>query len=126
MLKKGFKRMVAEANAAITTVTPEDALSMVDQDNVVFLDVREPGELQENGKLTGAVHAPRGMLEFQADPDSPYHNADIDGSKKIVVYCATGGRSALSAKTLVDMGFENVCHIAGGFNAWKEAGNPVN
>jgi rhodanese-related sulfurtransferase len=126
MLKKGFKRMVAEANAAITTVTPEDALSMVDQDNVVFLDVREPGELQENGKLAGAVHAPRGMLEFQADPDSPYHNADIDGSKKIVVYCATGGRSALSAKTLVDMGFENVCHIAGGFNAWKEAGNPVN
>jgi rhodanese-related sulfurtransferase len=125
MLKNGFKKMVADANAIVTTISPADANALTGNSEIVFLDVREPGELQENGKIEGAVHTPRGMLEFQADPDSPYHNAAIDGSKKIVVYCATGGRSALAARTLVDMGFADICHVAGGMNAWKEAGNPV-
>ncbi len=125
MLKKGFKQMVADANAAVTTISPDDAKALTALPDVIFLDVREPGELQENGTIEGAVHAPRGLLEFHADPDSPYHNKGIDGAKRIVIYCATGGRSALAAKTLVDMGFENVCHVAGGLNAWKEGGNPV-
>jgi rhodanese-related sulfurtransferase len=93
MLKKGFMQMVAEANAVVTSVSAEEAKSMVGQPNVVFLDVREPGELEENGRIESSIHAPRGLLEFQADPDSPYHNADIDGSKQIVIYCALGGRS---------------------------------
>lgn len=125
MLKKGFKQMVAEANAAVTCLSPEEANALVGQDRVVFLDVREPGELQENGKIEGSVHAPRGLLEFHADPDSPYHNKDIDGSKKLVIYCATGGRSALAAKTLTDMGFADVYHVSGGLVAWKDAGKPV-
>ncbi len=93
MLKKGFMQMVAEANAVVTSVSAEEAKSMVGQPNVVFLDVREPGELEENGRIESSIHAPRGLLEFQADPDSSYHNADIDGSKQIVIYCALGGRS---------------------------------
>ncbi len=125
MLKWGFKQMVADANAAVTVISPDQASGLSGQDDIIFLDVREAGELNENGKIAGSVHSPRGLLEFHADPDSPYHNKAIDGSKKLVVYCATGGRSALAAKTLQDMGFANVCHVAGGINAWKEAGKPV-
>ena len=113
MLKKGFKQMVAEANVAVECLSPGDANALLGRDDVVFLDVREPGEQHENGQIQGSVLAPRGLLEFQADPDSPHHNKGIDGSKKLVIYCATGGRSALAAKTLADMGFADVCHVAG-------------
>lgn len=125
MLKRGFKQLLAEANAAIDTVSVHDALSMVGDQGIVFVDIRETVELQQSGKVKGAVHAPRGFLEFQADPESPMHIAPLSSGKRLVLYCASGGRSAFAAKTLGDMGIENVCHVAGGFAAWKEANGPV-
>lgn len=125
MLKKDTKQMIAEANAVVTTITTDDAKALAGQPDVVMVDVREPGELKENGQIEGALNVPRGVLEFQADPGHPSYNQALDGSKRIVIYCATGGRSALAAKSLIDMGIENVCHVAGGIKAWKEAGNPV-
>lgn len=117
----GFKDMLAAANAVIETISVQDALELVGDPDVTFVDVRETVELQKTGKLPGAVHAPRGLLEFQADPESPMHNAELSTGKRLVLYCGSGGRSALSAKTLGDLGIGKVCHIAGGFAAWKEA-----
>jgi rhodanese-related sulfurtransferase len=125
MLPRGFKQMIAEANAVIDTISVHDALSLVGDPGVVLLDIRETAERQQTGAVKGAVHVPRGFLEFQVDPDSPMHKAEVTPDKRIVLYCASGGRSALSAKTLTDMGFKNVAHIAGGFAAWKEAGGAI-
>jgi rhodanese-related sulfurtransferase len=121
-LKKGFKQMLAEANAAIETISVHDAFELVGDADSVFVDIRHSDERSANGAVDGAVHAPRGFLEFMADPESPMHKPS---GKRLVLYCASGGRSALAAKTLVVMGVANVCHIAGGFAAWKEAGGPV-
>jgi rhodanese-related sulfurtransferase len=125
MLKHGFKKMMAEANTVINTISVDDALNMVDDPNVVFIDVREASERMQSGGIKGSTHAARGFLEFKADPDSPMYSPAFDESKKLVLYCASGGRSTLAAKTLMDMGYTNVCHIAGGFSAWNEAGGPV-
>ena len=125
MLKRGAKQLLAEANAEIKTVTAQEALALVDDPDVVFVDVRETVERQKTGGVKGSVHAPRGLLEFHADPDSPMHVAALSSGKKLVLYCAAGGRSALSAKTLKDMGVPNVSHMAGGFGAWKQAGGPT-
>ena len=125
MLKRGFKQMMAEANAAIETISVQDALALLGHPNTVFVDVREKIETAQTGLIAGAVHSPRGFLEFQADPDSPAYNPALREDQRLVLYCASGGRSALAAKTLVDMGFENVCHIAGGFTAWSQSGGPV-
>lgn len=124
-MKRGFKQFLAEANAVIETVSVAYALKMVDHPNVVFVDVRETVELQKSGKVKGAVHTPRGLLEFQADSESPAHVDALSSGKRLVLYCGTGGRSALAAKTLHDMGVDNVCHVAGGFEAWREAGGPI-
>ncbi len=124
MLKKGFKQMLAEANAAIEGIAPPSALDLLDDPDIVFVDVREGGEWAQS-RIPGAVHAPRGHLEFLADPESPRHNAALSQDKKLVLYCASGGRSALAAKTLHDMGFPRACSLVGGLAAWKEADGPI-
>jgi len=125
MLPRGFKQLLAEANAVIDTLAVHDAVAMTEDPGVVFVDLREPMERQQSGTVTGAVHVPRGLLEFQVDLDSPMHNPAVTPDKQVVLFCASGGRSALAAKTMVDMGYPNVAHIAGGFAAWKEAGGPT-
>ena len=92
---------------------------------MVLVDVREPGELAEQGAIAGAVHAPRGMLEFYADPSSPYHRSELDPSARTILYCASGGRSALACDLLAQLGYADVAHLDGGLNAWKAAGRPV-
>ncbi len=117
MLKRGVKQLVAEANAEVETLSVADALKLAGDPDTVFVDVR--------GGIKGSVHVPRGFLEFQADPESPAHNPALSSGKKLVLYCASGGRSALAAKTLQDMGLRRVAHLAGGFSAWQQAGGPV-
>ena len=116
--------MMAEANAAIETISASDAMAISSDANVIFIDVRESVE-QAKGMIPGAVAVPRGFLEFRAHPQSPLYNPEIDGSKKLVLYCASGGRSALAGKTLKDLGYDKVSHIAGGISAWQEAGGPI-
>ena len=123
-LKHGFKQMVAEANAVIETVSVKDALAVVGGAGYTFVDIRE-GDEREQGTIAGSVHVPRGFLEFHADPESPMHNPVFASGDRLTLFCASGGRSALAVKTLVDMGFEDVCHVAGGMAAWGEAGGPV-
>lgn len=123
-LKLGFKKMLAAANAAIETVSVPDAVQVHGEPGYSFIDIREESE-RARGTIAGSVHVPRGLLEFQADPDSPMHNPVFSSGDRLVLFCASGGRSALAAKTLVDMGFTDVCHIAGGMAAWDEAGVPT-
>ena len=125
MVERGFKQMLAEANAVIETMAVQDALAVVDDPEIVFVDVRETVELQESGAIPGAVHAPRGFLEFIVDPEGPMHQPVLASGKLLILYCGTGGRSALATKTLVDMGVTNVVSMAGGINAWIEADGPV-
>jgi rhodanese-related sulfurtransferase len=91
-------------------------------DGAVVVDLRESEELAATGKIPGSLHVPRGMLEFRADPTSPYHLPELDPAKRVILHCASGGRSALAAATLQDMGYDNVAHLDGGMNAWTEAG----
>lgn len=122
---KSAKDLVAAANAAVATASVDEAAQLAGKDGVVFLDVREPNEWQA-GHVPGAAHVPRGLLEFKADPGLPAaHDKALDPAKKIVVYCASGGRSALAAKTLKDMGYPDVVNMLGGFGAWSQAGKPV-
>ena len=124
-IRKGFKQLVAEAHAQVETLSTEQALAAVDSDDLVFVDIRDLPELERDGKIPGATHASRGMLEFVADPESPYHKDVFTAGKKLLLYCASGGRSALAAQRLQEMGFSNVAHIAGGIKAWKELNGPV-
>ena len=124
-MKKGYKQLVDEANAAIETIAIKDALPLVADDSVSLIDVRDVRELWREGKILGAVHAPRGMLEFWVDPDSPYHREVFASGKKFILYCKSGWRSALAAQQLQDMGLTPVAHIDGGFGAWVEAGGPT-
>jgi rhodanese-related sulfurtransferase len=122
---KGYKQLVEEANAAVTTLSIEDAIALHGRDDVVFVDIRDPRELEREGKVPGAFHAPRGMLEFWVDPDSPYAKPVFQQDKRYVFFCAGGLRSALAAKTVQDMGLTPVAHVEGGFGAWRKAGGPV-
>lgn len=122
---KGIKELLAEANDAVRTVPTAEAIAMLGQDGVTFVDLRDPRELERDGMIPGAFHATRGMLEFWVDPASPYHKPIFAEDRQFVLYCASGWRSALSAKTLVDMGMTNVAHVDGGFTAWKQADGPV-
>ncbi len=117
--------MVDEAMAAITTYSVEEAQDLHGRDDVQFVDLRDVRELEREGIIPGAFHAPRGMLEFWVDPDSPYHKPMFAENKQYVLFCAMGWRSALAAKTMQDMGVERVAHIEGGYTAWKEGGAPV-
>jgi len=122
---KGYKALVAEANAAVTTLSVDDAQALLGRDDTVLVDLRDPRELEREGKMPGAFHCPRGMLEFWIDPESPYHKPIFAEDKQFVFFCGGGWRSALAAKAAQDMGLKPVAHIEGGFTAWKKAGAPV-
>jgi len=122
---KGFRKLLDEANAEIETVPVETAIAQHGDEKIVFVDLRDPRELEREGMIPGAFHCPRGMLEFWIDPDSPYHKPIFAEPKKFLFYCASGWRSALSTKTAKDMGLNQVAHVGGGFTAWKKAGGPV-
>ena len=124
-ITKGYKALLDEANAAIETLTVEDAKALHGRDDVVLVDLRDPRELERDGKVPGAFHCPRGMLEFWIDPESPYAKPVFQEDKKFVFFCAGGLRLALASKTAVDMGLKPVAHIEGGFGAWKKTGGPV-
>ncbi len=124
-MKKGYKALLEEANAAIETLSAAEAAALMGDPGVVIVDIRDPRELERDGKVPGAFHATRGMLEFWIDPESPYHKPVFASGKRFVFYCAGGLRSALATKTAQDMGLEPVAHIEGGFAAWREAGLPV-
>ena len=124
-MRKGFRQMVSEANAEVQTWSVADALAALGRPDVAFVDIREPEERTRDGMIPGAEPAPRGMLEFYADPESPYHKAVFASGKTLLLYCASAGRSALAARTLKDMGLEKVAHLAGGFKAWLAANGPA-
>jgi rhodanese-related sulfurtransferase len=124
-LKKGYKTLVAEAMAQVKTYSIDEARAKLDDPSVQFVDVRDIRELEREGVIPGAFHAPRGMLEFWVDPESPYYKPVFGENKEFILFCGAGWRSALSTKTLQDMGMEKVAHIDGGFTAWKAAGAPV-
>ena len=124
-LKKGIKQLVADAYQEIETIQARDALKLQDDPGVVLVDLRDIRELTRDGRIPGAFHAPRGMLEFWVDPESPYYKNIFGSGKKFVFFCAGGLRSALATQAVQQMGLEPVCHIEGGFRAWKEAGGPV-
>ena len=124
-MKRTAKSLVDEAMVQVTTYTPEQARALHGHPGVQFVDVRDIRELEREGVIPGAVHAPRGMLEFWVDPESPYHRDVFAQDKEYVLFCALGWRSALATKTLMDMGLERVAHIEGGFEGWKNSGGPV-
>lgn len=124
-MTKGYKQLIDEANARIETIALKDALKLVGDEGVTLVDIRDVRELWREGKIPGAVHAPRGMLEFWVDPESPYHRDVFASGKKFVFYCQSGWRSAVATKELQDMGLTPIAHIEGGFHGWKEAGGPV-
>lgn len=126
-ITKGFKALIAEANAVITTYSVEQVRARLGQDpRLQLVDIRDPRELEREGCVPGALHAPRGMLEFWVDPESPYFKPVFaDEGKEFVLFCGGGWRSALSAKALQEMGMTNVAHIEGGFGAWKAANAPM-
>ena len=116
--------MMAAARAAVPKIAPEEAMKLLDNAEAIAVDVRDEAEVQAKGKVKGAINAPRGQLEFRADPDSPRHDAALSKDKTILVYCNTGGRATLAGKTLKDMGFADV-RLLGGFPDWVEAGGSV-
>jgi len=122
---KTVKSMVDEAEAVITTYSVEQAKALYGNPKVQFVDVRDVRELEREGVIPGAIHAPRGMLEFWVDPGSPYYREEFGQDKEFVLFCALGWRSALATLTLQEMGMPRVAHIAGGFTAWRDAGGPV-
>jgi rhodanese-related sulfurtransferase len=122
---KPGKDLVADARAEITIIPTAEAIAMHGKDEVLFVDLRDVRELDREGRIPGAFHAPRGMLEFWVDPASPYHKPALATDQKKLFFCASAWRSALSVKALQDMGVENVFDVEGGFKAWREAGGPV-
>jgi rhodanese-related sulfurtransferase len=121
-ITRGYKALLDKANTAVKTLDVEDVKAMLRRDDVVLVDLRDPRELEREGRMPGAFHCPRGMLEFWIDPESPYAKPIFQEDKQFVFFCAGGWRSALAAKTAQDMGLKPVAHMAGGFGAWKKAG----
>jgi rhodanese-related sulfurtransferase len=124
-LIKTHKQLVDEAMAKIETVPTADAVKLHGDPNVVFVDIRDPRELEREGMIPGAVHVTRGMLEFWIDPTSPYYKDVFGSGKRFVFYCQSAWRSALATQTVQDMGLKPVAQLEGGLKAWKEAGGPV-
>lgn len=124
-ITRGIKQLVDEANAEVEIMSVEEVRAVMDQPDVQLVDIRDVRELWRDGAVPGAHHAPRGMLEFWVDPESPYHRDLFASGKKFVFYCAGGLRSALAAKAVQDMGLTPVAHMDGGFGAWKKADYPV-
>jgi rhodanese-related sulfurtransferase len=119
VLKLGFKAMLAEANACIETVSVHDLVYHLEEVDGVLIDVRDTIEREQEGAIPGSVHVSRGLLEFKADPESPAYEEALRPDQHIILYCGSGGRSALAAKTLLDMGYEDVSSLSGGFSAWQ-------
>jgi rhodanese-related sulfurtransferase len=119
-----IKQMLEAANAAVPRITPAEAREMIGKDNLLIVDVRDAPEVAASGSVAGAVHISRGMLEFRADPESLYHDKNFAKNKTVILYCASGGRSALAGKTLKDLGYERVYNL-GAFKDWAESGGPV-
>ena len=124
-IKTGYEALLEQANSEVSALSAEEAVTLSQNPNYVFVDLRDPRELKREGKIPGAFHCPRGMLEFWIDPQSPYAKPIFQEEKTFVFYCASGWRSALSAKTAQDMGLSPVRHIAGGLTAWKATNGPV-
>jgi len=122
---KTTMELVAEAKGRIQNLTPDETARELENGEVVLVDLREPAELAEQGVIPGAIHAPRGMLEFYADPASAYHRKEFQPGARTILYCASGGRSALACDTLRGLGYDNLAHLDGGLKAWKEAGKPT-
>ena len=118
------KELLAAANGSVPTISPQDAKALIDRGQVLVVDVRDGLELQSTGKVQGAKHVSRGMLEFKADPESPYYDNAFDREKTVIVYSASGGRSALAGKTLQDLGYKDVRNL-GGFKGWAESGGAI-
>ena len=121
-LIKGIKELLHEADSIVDTITVKELMQLKKSENITIVDIRDIRELWKEGKIAGAIHAPRGMLEFWFDPDSPYHRKIFSTEKKFVLYCKSGWRSALATKTLIEMGFSNVAHVEGGFDSWVKSG----
>ena len=117
--------LVKEAEEQVDTISAADAIELVNDDNTVLIDLRESEELNKEGRIPGAVHVPRGMLEFIVDPKTRFHNKAFSSGKRIAFFCAGGLRSALAAQRVQAMGMRNVCHIGGGFKAWRKARGPI-
>jgi|TARA_B100001123_G_scaffold313480_1_gene350640 rhodanese-related sulfurtransferase len=125
MITKGIKQLCAEAEALVETWTVDQAHAHLDDDDVVFVDIRDIRELWREGAIPGAVHAPRGMLEFWVDPESPYARDVFQTGKRFMFFCAGGLRSALAARAMQEMGLTPVCHMEGGYSAWKKKSYPM-
>ena len=123
-MAQSVQQMMDAANAAVPKITPVQAREMIEKGNTLVVDVRDAPEVQKSGKVAGAVHVSRGMLEFRADPESPYHDKNFAKDKTVILYCASGGRSALAAKVLKDMGYDRV-YNAGAFKDWAESGGAI-
>jgi len=123
-MSNSVKEMLAAANGAVPTISPRDAKALIESGQALVVDVRDGLEVKATGKIQGAKEVSRGMLEFRADPDSPYYDKAFDRDKTVIVYCASGGRSALAGKTLKDMGYKDVRNL-GGFKGWADSGGAV-
>ena len=122
---RGIKAMIDEANALVEVMSADDVIKAAQQPDVILIDIRDPREIERDGRIPGAFSCTRGMLEFWIDPESPYAKPVFQENKKFIFHCAGGMRSALAAKTAHDMGLAPVAHLAGGFAAWRDAGGPV-
>ncbi len=124
-MAKSALDLIKNAKEQIENLSPSQVKEELDKGNATLIDIREAEELKQNGSIDGAHHAPRGMIEFYADETLPYHRSEFKKDKRIILHCASGGRSALAAATLKEMGYDSVAHLDGGIKAWKEAGLPV-
>jgi rhodanese-related sulfurtransferase len=124
-MAKTVSDLVAEAKRRVENLSVDQVAAELDSGDAILIDVREQNERDERGTIPGAVHAPRGMLEFFADPSSPYHRPEFDPGRRIILHCAAGGRSAMGADVLREMGYTRIAHLDGGFTAWTAAGQPV-
>jgi rhodanese-related sulfurtransferase len=123
-MSTGIKEMIAAAQAVVPRISPAQAQDLVASGQAVVIDVRDAPEVEKSGKVAGALHISRGMLEFRADPDSPYHDKTLRKDRPVILYCASGGRSALSGKTLKDLGYAEVYNL-GTFKDWVDNGGPI-
>ena len=119
-ITKSVKMFVDEANIIVDTISIEEAKKIINNDNYLFINIRDFRELKREGKIPGAFSCPRGMLEFWIDPNSPYHKEIFNQNKRYIFYCASAWRSALAGKVSIEMGLKPVLHLQGGFNSWKE------
>jgi len=117
--------LIAEARGRIERLSPSTLAAELETEDVLLVDLRDAEEWRQHGGISGSIHAPRGMLEFYADPTSAYHAPEFDPGRRTILYCATGGRSALAARLLQALGYDRVAHLEGGFKAWRDSGLPV-